>query len=137
MNHKMPNKKWHWFASLLCVVLSAVLLSACGDRFGKAYEEDIYVESPDGQYRLIIQEWGTIGATGAEIYIENADALIPSFTRKKIGNTTAEDCVYPFSHGTYSVEWEDQRVVISYYSGLEGETEHPETWKRNVVYAFS
>ena len=36
------GKNWQRIVCLLCVVLSAVLLSACGDRFGKAYEEDIY-----------------------------------------------------------------------------------------------
>ena len=137
MKCRIYGKNRQWFACLLCVVLAAILLSACGDRFGKVYEEDICIESSDGQYRLIIREWGAIGGTGAEVYIEDANALIPSFTRKEIGTTAADDCMYPFADGNYLVLWESDRVIITYYSRRPGEDPtKPESWKQCIEYVF-
>ena len=131
------SKNWRQCICCLCVILSVILLAACGDGFGKVYNEDIRITSPDRQYNLIIREWGTIGGTGAEIYIEKANALIPSFTRKEIGKTIADDCIYPFAEGNYSVQWESSRVVISYFSGTPAEdAKNPDTWKRSVEYVF-
>ena len=134
MKHR---KNWLQCACCLCDIFLTILLSACGNSFGKVYEEDICIASPDGQYNLIIREWGTIGGTGAEIYIEKANAWIPSFTRKEIGRTIADDCVYPFANGNYSVRWESDRVVISYFRGTPAEdVKKPDTWKYSVEYVF-
>ncbi len=135
MERNKALKKSKLVLGVLFFLAAAILMSAC-DRIGKAYKDDIYVLSPDGKYRLIIQEWGTIGGAGAEIYIENRKALIPSLTRKHIGNATSDDCEFPFEDGDYYVQWESERVLIFYYGATGAEDySDPETW-RCVEYRF-
>ena len=108
---------------IVCVLLFALLLMGCG-RIGAEYFDDIKLNSDDGMHTVIICEWGTMGGTGAEIYYEN----------KLIGETSADDAVYPFRDGNYKVEWKKQSIVIIYYSGRDSQTDDPATWEKTEFY---
>ena len=127
---RLYAKLVHGCFFVLCILIVTALIAACNSNQGRLYKDDIYVVSPNGKYRLIIQEWGTIGATGAEIYIEDMEAQEPSLTRKKIGETTGEDSEYTFANGDYSVQWDNEYVMIRYYGGTKAENiSAPETWR--------
>lgn len=116
---------------LLIAVLATALwyLSFC--EFGRDYLDDIEIKSPDGNYTLIIKEWGTIGTAGAKIYCKNKKGKT-----KLLGNTSSDDSEFPFRDGDYLVEWDVDSVLIRYFSGRGSQQmDNPDTWEK-VRYAL-
>lgn len=120
------NKKNTYKMVALLLVIIILIVTICItflDNFGKTYCDDVVVISPDGNHQLLIHEWGTVGGTGAEIYAINPH--LPKFLNRlikvKVGNTSSADCCYSFSQGNYDVIWEDDCVVIYYFSGRESQ----------------
>ena len=112
----------------ILVVVSAfllLLLSSCD--VGRYYEDDLKIKSPDGKWTLIIKEWGTIGGTGAKIYCSKKGSIF----KKLLGETSADDVVYPFKKGYYTVEWEEDTVMIRYFAGETSiqKLDDPSTWE--------
>ena len=92
---------------------------------GRNYLDELSLSSPDGRHTLIIREWETLGGTGAEIFCK------PDSGKKvKLGRTHADDCVFPFRDGLYTVDWKGDSVLIRYYSGRATQTDDPGTWDR-------
>ena len=138
MKHcKGKRRIYHIFTIFLCITLGIATFVAIKD-FGKVYNDSIHISSPDGRYTLVVKEWGTLGGTGADIYIESASAWWPFATRRKIGMTIADDCVYPFRDGYYQVSWESEYVVINYYSGRQQEdTSDIDSWAGYFEYTIN
>lgn len=132
------SPKTYLVAITLLSVILILFVFPTVRQLGKIYEADIYVVSPDEKYTIIIKEWGTIGGTGADIYIESRSSWLPFATRRKIGMTIADDCVYPFRDGYYHVSWESECVVIHYYGG--GQRENPlevNSWMGCIEYTLN
>ncbi len=108
----------------------AVFFTIVKTAFGKDYEKDLLISSPDGRYTLIVREWGTFGGTGAEIY--GVEGSTPNAVEirlaEKLGETIADDVCYPFTSGAYVIEWNDDSILIRYFSGRQIQTSDPETW---------
>ena len=123
---------------LLVIALVALMVVAVSyHNNGKVYTDDLILSSPDEKYELVIREWGTIGATGAEIYIRET-SWWNRWIKTKIGNASADDGVYPFSSGLYHVEWKTDKVTILSYGGHPSESvEDPSSWRCVVEYQFS
>ena len=127
------NKKKIWIIAALLLVVIALIVTIWINffqNFGKVYQDDIIIVSPDQKNQLLIREWGTIGGTGAEIYIINPD--LPKFLTRllmvKVGTTSADDCCLPFSEGNYDVVWEDDLAVIHYFKGRTQNLQDKATW---------
>ena len=77
--------------ALVLIMLVATIWFAFWHKFGKIYKDDIFIISPDGKQQLLICEWGSVGGTGAELYMTNPN--LPQFLNRllkvKIGNTSA------------------------------------------------
>ena len=123
------------FLTFLAVVLFASIthnpLSRLIASGGRCYEDDIVITSPDGEYSLIIKEWGFSFVTGAEIYALY-DLPVNNFTKPfatKIGYTSGGDCCYSFRDSNYEIEWGNDSVTIRYYSGRKSETKDSSTWE--------
>lgn len=50
----------------VCIVVYRMIVFRLA--LGPKYLDDLRIESPDGQYTLIVREWGAAGGTGADIY---------------------------------------------------------------------
>lgn len=116
---------------LIVIAIVTMLLVVFFDGFGKYYTNDLVVTSPNGEYQLLIREWGTLGGTGAEIYAMNPH--IPMFLNRlikvKVGITSSDDCLYSFFEGYYYIVWEEDCAVIYYYSGIGNEDSNDRsTW---------
>ena len=128
----MNKKKLYKIVALSLVLITLVAISwfAFWHNFGRVYTDDIFIISPDGKHQLVIREWGTVGGTGAEIYMTNPN--LPHFLNRllkvKIGNTSADDSCCPFSDGNYDVLWEEDFVVIYYFRGRTQTLDDKSTW---------
>ena len=124
---------WRLAAVLLAVVAIIVAIWFAGFQdFGRIYSEDLVIDSPDGNHRLLIREWETIGGTGAEIYAINPELpmWLNQLTKKELGKTIADDCCLPFSTGKYEITWGEGYVEICYFSGRNSENSaDPSTWQ--------
>lgn len=103
----------------------------------KAYEPDLMIFSPDGQYELVVCEWFYTVGGGSEIYIRKPgqDKWYNSWMKKEVGTTSSE--TLSFAQGHYYVEWECDRVTIYYYTGLSVENVNDwTTWRGEVSYEF-
>ena len=78
---------------------------------GSKYLDELRIESPDGNYTLVVNEWGAAGGTGADIYQLKGNKKV------KLGETASEDSVYPFRDGQYEAKWGDEWVQIKYLGG--------------------
>ena len=116
----MKNNRKKSIVLLFVAIAIILLIATFFDGFGRYYNNDLVVTSPDGKHQLLIREWGTLGATGAEIYATNPH--LPMFsnrlTKIKVGDTLSDDCCYSFFEGNYDIVWEDDCAVIYYYSGI-------------------
>ena len=129
------KKKSVWKLAALLFAATAIvvaLLFAVFQDFGRVYSEDLVIDSPDGNHRLLIREWETIGGTGAEIYAINPELpmWLNQLTKKERGKTIADDCCLPFSTGKYDLAWSEDSVTIRYFSGRNSEdVNDPSTWR--------
>lgn len=129
----MKSKKLIVCICSIIVVLTSILICNyfMSAQFGREYLEDITISSEDGKYTILIEEWGTIGGTGAEVYYLK-DSFFGS-KKVKIGITDAKDSCYPFRDGKYSIEWKENSAEITYFKGLHSETEGSEIWKTVIL----
>ena len=120
---------------IIFVIFATAIFSSL--KFGMEYLENLEIISPNGQAKLLIKEWGTIGGTGADIYlIEIYDNGLEG-VKKEIGYTSSDDCCYPFKEGNYWVEWTDDSLTIIYYQGRQSErVDEPTTWQGRLDYQF-
>ena len=106
--------------------------------FGRHYEPNLIISSPDGQYELVIREYSCLGGGGADIYIRGTE-WYNIWNKKEIGHASGDDSYQPFSNGTYYVEWESDKVTIYYYRGLSPLAENVNdrsTWRGVLTYEF-
>ena len=57
---------------IICTLIIFVIFATAifsSPKFGRVYFENLEIISPNGQAKLLIKEWGTIGGTGADIYL--------------------------------------------------------------------
>lgn len=105
---------------IIFLLIIVILLTGCG-RLGAEYFEDLILTNDDGSYSVTIREWGTMGGSGAEVY----------YNGKLIGETAADDACYPFRDGNYLVEWKENGIIISYYSGRNSQSlDDKSTWEK-------
>lgn len=118
-----------------CIVLAVgIYYFAVSRALGRFYEPDLIISSPDGQHELVIREWTCLGGSGADIYIRETK-WYNSWIKTKIGSAAPDDSFLPFSHGTYYVEWESDKVTIHYYKNLSAEKwDDRSTWLGIVSY---
>ena len=109
---------------LIAISMFVLWLSLLSRVFGRGYYDDLKLTSPDERYTLIIREWCAGFGGGAEIYVSK-----DGFRKTKLGDIATDDCCHPFHSGEYIVEWEENAVVLRFYSGRGGQTEDPETWE--------
>lgn len=128
----MNNIKFVRIAKILILVLGVLaillwFLSRC--EIGKDYLDNIVLRSPDDKYTLIVKEWDTIGAGGADIYYSPQMDMFGIFTFK-LGEIHTDYGVHPFHNGNYVIDWNNNSVVIHYRSGRNNETDNPNTWEK-------
>ena len=123
----------------VCLVLAAgIFFIGISMLFGRHYEPNLIVSSPDGQYELVIREYSCLGGVGADIYIRGTE-WYNIWNKKEIGHAGGDDSYQPFSNGTYYVEWESDKVTIFYYMGLGPWAENVNdrsTWRGVFTYEF-
>lgn len=111
-----------------------IVISAMCSRY---YEPEMVLPSSNGQYDLVVREWSCLGGAGADVYLRKTEQgeWYNSWMKLKIGTASGDDYYQPFSHGTYEVEWESDRVTIYYYRDLSVEDRNdPSTWLGVVTY---
>lgn len=104
---------------------------------GRAYEPDLIISSPDGQYELVIREFSCLGGAGAEIYMREPgqDKWYNRWMEKKVGQASTDDYYLTFTNETFYVEWESDKVTVCYYKGVEIENMNDRsTWRGMVTY---
>ncbi len=95
----------------------------------RGFQDDLEIQSPNGEYTLIIKEWNTLGGGGAEIYCSKNGGKA-----QMLGDVISKDSALPFYRGSYIIEWEEDTVLIRYCSGATAEKPgKPDTW-RSVRY---
>ena len=83
--------------------------------FGRHYEPSFTIStSPDDRYELVVREWSCLGGGGADVYIRETE-WYHHWNKKEIGTTSVDDGYQPFSHDTYYVEWQSDKVTVYYY----------------------
>ena len=123
----------------VCLILAAgIFFFGIWMMFGRLYEPNLVIASPDGQYELVIREYSCLGGVGADIYIRGTE-WYNIWNKKEIGHAGGDDAYLPFANGTYYVEWESDKVTIYYYRGLSPQAENVNdrsTWKGVFSYEF-
>ena len=112
---------------LIAISMFALWLSLLRRAFRVDYvDDDLKLTSPDERHTLIIREWNDLLVSGAEIYVSK-----DGFGKMKLGRITTDYGCHPFHSGKYIVEWEENAVVLRFYSGsIRGQKkEDPETWE--------
>ncbi len=121
---------------LVILCLSTVLIS-CGhikekinDAFwgdlGREYLEDLYVDVPDTEYRLLIKEWSWLLGSGEEVYLIRSENAKPEL----LGSLTGGDDGYcPFANGDYRITYADGTITISWPLIGGGEYTREESFK--------
>ena len=98
---------------LLVVCVFAYRMIVFQQVLGRKFLDELRIESPDGNYTLVINEWEAAGGAGADIYQQKGDK------KTKLGETASESGVYPFRDRLFETEWGDGRVNIRYFGGGE------------------
>ena len=123
----------------VCLVFAAgIFFIGISMLFGRHYEPNLIISSPDDQYELVIREYSCLGGAGADIYIRGPE-WYNIWNKNKIGHASGDDSYQPFSNGTYYVEWESDKVTIYYYRGLSPLAENVNdrsTWRGVFTYEF-
>ena len=123
----------------VCLVFAAgIFFIGISMLFGRHYEPNLIISSPDDQYELVIREYSCLGGAGADIYIRGPE-WYNIWNKNKIGHASGDDSYQPFSNGTYYVEWESDKVTIYYYRGLSPLAENVNdrsTWRGVLTYEF-
>lgn len=91
----------------------------------KSYKPDVTVWASNGDDKLIIREYDTIGmgCTGIEVYYKSG------LFKKSLGELTADEMCFPFTNGEYIVTWEENSVTVRFYSGRQSQSQDdPLTW---------
>ena len=58
----------------VCLILAAgIYFIGISMLFGRHYEPNLIISSPDGQYELVIREYSCLGGVGADIYIRGTE----------------------------------------------------------------
>lgn len=125
-------------ALVVCLIIAAGVYMYLGSLIsGRAYEPDLIISSPDGQYELVIREFSCLGGAGAEIYIREPgqDKWYNRWMEKKVGQASTDDYYLTFTNETFYVEWESDKVTVCYYKGVEIENMNDRsTWRGMVTY---
>ena len=100
-------------------------ISYLSDAFYLPGSELTVVQSPDGDRKLIIAEWGGPGCTVIEVFYFDEGV---SLFKTNIADTDADEMCFPFKDGKYIAEWEDDEVKLRYWQGRPSHTDDPETW---------
>ena len=99
--------------ALLVVCVFAYRMIVFQQVLGRKFLDELRIESPDGNYTLVINEWEAAGGAGADIYQQKGDKKI------KLGETASESGFYPFRDRLFETEWGDGWVNIRYFGGGE------------------
>jgi hypothetical protein len=100
---------WVLLVSLLLVSL-LLMFTSCGNPLGeREYLEDIYIDIPDTDCRLLIKEWNYLLGSGEEVYFVSPSEKEPRLLGKLTGG---DDGYCPFNDGKYKVEFSDGSVRI-------------------------
>ncbi len=100
------------------ILLICLAISSCTNPLGnRDYNEDLYIDIPDTQDRLLIKEWQYLLGSGAEVYFVssvNGEAYF-------LGNIQGGDDGYcPFKDGKYEVSYTEGVVNLSWsFDGSE------------------
>ena len=98
---------------LLVVCVFAYRMIVFQQLLGRKFLDELRIESPDGNYTLVINEWEAAGGAGTDIYQQKGDK------KTKLGETASESGVYPFRDRLFETEWGDGWVNIRYFGGGE------------------
>ena len=98
---------------LLVVCIFAYRMIVFQQVLGRKFLDELRIESPDGNYTLVINEWEAAGGAGADIYQQKGDK------KTKLGETASESGFYPFRDRLFETEWGDGWVNIRYFGGGE------------------
>lgn len=103
--------------TVFVVMIFSVLLLYLGGMLSRVYNDDISVQSPDGQYTIIIKEWESYESSGVEIYGVKGSSpnLIEKLMPEKLGEASAVDTY--FKKGAYEIEWAEKNIIIRYDVG--------------------
>lgn len=109
------NKKARVLISVLCI--SALLLSiSVSNAFWPPDREYFSFVSPDKRTTLIIEECSWLLGGWSNCYVE----IKPYLLEKLDSDITTDDGYRPFSAGDYTIDWEDNFVLITYGFGNAG-----------------
>lgn len=122
---------------ILMLILGGIYWYSISRFFGRTYEPDLVISSPEGQHELVIREFACLGGAGAEIYIREPgqNKWYNSWMMKQVGRTGTDNYCQPFTDGRYYVSWESNQVTICYYRGLRVENANDQaTWRGKGIY---
>jgi hypothetical protein len=106
---KIANRNIAFVSLILAFVF---LMAACSNPLGeKEYMDDIYINIPDSEDKILIKEWRYLLGSGEEVYY----VLSGGEKKQLLGNLTGGDDGYcPFADGKYKVTFEDGKVNFSW-----------------------
>ena len=94
------------------ILLLAFSLLSCQNPLGeREYMEDLYIEIPDSQDKLLIREWCYLLGSGAEVYLVSQTEKSPVLLGLLSGG---DDGYCPFQNGKYNVTFAGDTVTISW-----------------------
>ena len=106
---------------LICAALySALWICIASTALGRTYDASVTTTSQDGKYQLALKEYTCLGPSGAEVWLNN----------KKIGDLLFDDYNTPIAAKAYKIEWQDEELIIQYFSGIGTEKRDDScTWR--------
>ena len=106
-------KKLICYLTLFTLLFTALFAAvSCGSPLGeREYLEDLYVDIPDTEYRLLIKEWSYLLGSGEDVYFVASPDEEPVLLGKLTGG---DDGYCPFHDGKYAVEYADGAVTLSW-----------------------
>ncbi len=114
----------------LISLILILLLSSCAnteppdprDNTYRNYEQDQKIQTPLDNTYIIIKEWSLLLSGGADIYFQDKDG-----NQTYLGETSGADDGYkPFKNNKYTIEFNNENIIISYDFGSGG------VWKTNT-----
>ena len=105
----MKNKSIFLIAEIIILCL---LLTSCWKPFGeREYYDDLYVDIPETESRLLIKEWQYLLGSGSEVYYLSSPDAEPQFLGEIIGG---DDGYCPFNNGKYAVSYSNGSVTLTW-----------------------